>query len=154
MHRHITHKTISAKEHIARAWNWLYSQLPKAVIYGYAFLYMYTGYNKLKQVGVFIEGNTYIPYLGKYAKLIGWGIPILELLFASALIIPWLQKQALKGATLLMGVFTLYLLVMVSFVKDKLCKCGGVIESMSWTEHMLFSLMWLEAGIWAIYRMK
>lgn len=135
---------------------WIYRRLPDVIIYGYAFMYMYTGWAKFMNLSTFIRGNSKIPYLGPYAKLIGYGIPTLEIMLAILLIVPvyWIKRLALWTSTLLMGVFTLYLSLMVGFAEKKLCHCGGVIESMGWKTHIAFNLFWLIAGIFALVRIQ
>lgn len=135
---------------------WLYGRLPLIIIYGYAFLYMYTGYDKLQNVETFIKGNSKIPLIGQYAELIGWGIPILEILLAVLLVftIGKARQIALRVSVIMMGIFTLYLILMLLFVPNSLCHCGGVIKSMSWTTHLIFNLIWLGAGILAIKKLN
>lgn len=119
-------------------------------VYGYAVLYMYTASSKLWKMETFIKGIADIPYIGNYAQLIGWDVVQLEILLAIGLIIPRFQRKALWASTMLMGVFTLYLALMMSFVPDHLCDCGGVIESMGWNTHLAFNILWLILGIWSI----
>jgi hypothetical protein len=135
---------------------WIYRRLPDVIIYGYAFLYMYTGWAKFTNMATFIKGNSKIPYLGAYAKLIGYGIPSLEIVLAILLIVPVyrIKRSALWTSTLLMAVFTIYLSLMVGFMEKKLCHCGGVIESMGWKTHIAFNLIWLIAGIYALIKTK
>ncbi|WP_156167747.1 DoxX family protein [Sphingobacterium sp. Ag1] len=141
---------------IRRAARWIYRHLPQVVIFGYAFLYMYTGWAKFMNLSTFIRGNSKIPYLGTYAKVIGYGIPALEIVLAILLIVPMyrIRRFALWTSTLLMTVFTIYLSLMVGFADKKLCHCGGVIESMGWKTHIVFNLFWLIAGIFALVRTK
>ncbi|MGJ1349353.1 MauE/DoxX family redox-associated membrane protein [Sphingobacterium siyangense] len=135
---------------------WIYRRLPDLIIYGYAFLYMYTGWAKFMNLSTFIRGNGKIPYLGQYAKLIGYGIPSLEIVLAILLVIPVyrIKRFALWTSTSLMGVFIIYLSLMVKFAENKLCDCGGVIESMGWEAHIVFNSIWLIAGIFALVRTK
>lgn len=135
---------------------WVYKKLPLAITYGYAFLYMYTGYDKLRHVEVFIKGNSKIPLIGQHAELIGWGIPLLEILLAALLVFTFgkARQIALRVSVIMMGIFTLYLLLMLLFVPDRLCQCGGVIESMGWITHLIFNLIWLGAGVYAIKKNK
>lgn len=135
---------------------WVYKKLPLGITYGYAFLYMYTGYDKLRHVEVFIKGNRKIPIIGQYAELIGWGIPLLEILLAVLLVFTFgkARQIALRISVTMMGIFTLYLIVMLLFVPDRICHCGGVIESMSWITHLIFNLIWLGAGVYAIKKQK
>ncbi|WP_333625517.1 MauE/DoxX family redox-associated membrane protein [Sphingobacterium siyangense] len=135
---------------------WVYHHLPDLIIYGYAFLYMYTGWAKFNNIAAFIRGNSKIPLLGQYAKLIGYGIPSLEIMLAILLIVPvsQIKRFALWTSTLLMAVFTIYLSLMVQFVEKKLCHCGGVIESTGWKTHIAFNIIWLIAGLYALKRTK
>lgn len=141
---------------LGRKWLWIYGTVPNIIVHAYAFLYMYTGYDKLHHVETFIDGNKKIPLIGQYAGLIGWGIPILEILLAVLLVFSFLKmgRVALWASVVLMGIFTLYLALMVLFVPDRLCHCGGVIESMDWTTHLIFNLLWLGAGIYAIRKLS
>lgn len=134
----------------------IYRHLPEVIIYGYAFIYMYTGWAKFMSMAAFIKGNSKIPYLGQYAKLIGYGIPSLEIMLAILLVIPvyWIKRAALWASTVLMILFTVYLSLMVKFVEHKLCHCGGVIESMGWKTHIAFNIIWVIAGIFALVRTK
>lgn len=141
---------------IRRSARWIKPHIPALVIYGYVFLYFYTGIAKLLNIEAFIRGNSNIPLFGQYAELIGWGIPSLEILLAVLLIVPVykIKRTALWVSTLLMGIFTLYLTLMVAFVEDRLCNCGGVIESMGWKTHIAFNLFWLIMGMYALKKTK
>ena len=140
----------SVKKSAASKW------LTPIVIYAYAFLYMYTGYDKLHNVAQFIKGSKRIPFFGQYAELIGWGIPILEILLAVFLVFSSgkTRRITLGVAVTLMGIFTLYLALMMGFIEQRLCHCGGVISSMGWTTHLIFNLIWLAAGIYAYRTLK
>src|SRR5690606_41668501 len=113
-----TIKQSKAGQWLGRRLLWVYERLPKIVVYGYIFLYMYTGYDKLLNVKEFINGNEKIPLIGQYAELIGWGIPVLEILLAVLLALPFInvKRIALWPSVILMGVFTLYLALMLVFV--------------------------------------
>lgn len=141
---------------IRRSAHWIKPRIPTLIIYGYAFLYFYTGIAKLQIIAEFIRGNSKIPYLGKYAELVGWGIPSLEILLAVLLIVPGykIKRFALHASNFLMGIFALYLTLMVAFVEKKLCNCGGVIESMGWRTHIIFNVVWFIAGIYALRKTK
>lgn len=122
------------------------------ILYAYAFLFMYTGVDKVQNTERFINGIKKIPLVGPYAELIGWGIPILEILLAIMMIIPFIKTQrwALWTSTGLMGIFCIYVGMVVFFVENNPCNCGGVIESMGWKAHLIFNIIWLAAGIDAL----
>ena len=132
-------------------------QIPiyKFSIYSYACLYMFTGVSKIKNMDSFSKGLHKVPYLEKYASLIGWGIPMLEIIIALMLIVPGLiLRFALWISTLLMGIFVLFILWLKNYYPDKMCHCGKVLENMGWHTHLIFNLLWLGLGIYAIYYNK
>ncbi len=118
----------------------------------YVFLFAYTGYSKLLDHVPFTRGIARIPVLGHFPEAIGWGVPTLELVLALGLVVPErrVQRVSIGISVILMAIFTLYLLLMVSLVKEKLCHCGGVIGSLGWTEHLMFNAAILALGIWSI----
>lgn len=117
----------------------------------YVFLFAYTGYSKLLDHVPFTKGISRVPVLGHFPEAIGWGTPILELVLALGMVVPERRVQRLSFglSVILMAIFTLYLLLMVSLVKEKLCHCGGVIGSLGWTEHLVFNVVILALGIWS-----
>lgn len=132
-----------------RLWN--FSWIPAAIRFLYVFLFTYTGFSKLQDIGSFAKGIRKVPFFGDQAELIGWGIPIMELMLAMGMILPFVkvQKWSLRISVVLMAVFTIYLLLMVSLVKDKLCHCGGAIGSLGWTQHLVLNFIILGLGLWA-----
>jgi len=120
----------------------------------YVFLFAYTGISKLINSDSFIGEIRKIPFFGSYAWIIGWGIPVLELIMALGIFLPVkkIQRFSMKPSVLLMGIFTLYLLLMITLVKEKMCHCGGVIGSMGWTQHLAFNFIILLLGLFSIRR--
>lgn len=118
----------------------------------YVFLFAYTGCSKLLDHVPFTMGISRVPVLGHFPEAIGWGVPILELVLALGMVVPKkrVQRVSFGISVTLMAIFTLYLLLMVSLVKEKLCHCGGVIGSLGWTEHLVFNAAILALGIWSI----
>lgn len=138
---------VEGKNHL-----WDFSWIPRVVRLIYVFLFTYTGYSKLNDIESFTKGIRKVPFFGNYPEAIGWGIPILELILAIGMILPFRKAQRIsfKVSIILMGVFTLYLLLMITLVKEKLCHCGGVIGSLGWTEHLIFNSILLLMGWWTI----
>lgn len=128
-----------------------FSWIPAAIRYFYVFLFTYTGFSKLQDKGSFAKGFRKVPFFAGHAELIGWGIPILELMLAMGMILPFVkvQKWSLRISVALMGIFTIYLFLMITLVKDKLCHCGGVIGSLGWTQHLVLNLIIIGLGLWA-----
>ncbi|KEO71990.1 hypothetical protein EL17_20990 [Anditalea andensis] len=60
------------------------------------------------------------------------------------LLIPYFRYWGLVISTWLMGSFSLYIGVVMTGMLGRIpYSCGGVIQSMSWSQHLLFNLFFL-----------
>jgi putative oxidoreductase len=91
------------------------------------------------------------PFNKALTPFLAWGIPSVEVLVSVMLVFPKTRLKGLYIATLLMIVFTAYIiLIKFHFFGEPPCSCGGVISQFSWTQHLWFNLFFLIGGIWAI----
>jgi len=104
-------------------------------------LFAYTALNKsfnINGTAIVIKRTTFLKDL---SEGIAWGIVALEYLISIFLLIPSLRKVGLYGSVLLMATFTVYISAML-ISKSKLpCSCGGVISSLSWTQHLILNIL-------------
>jgi len=126
------------------------------VAYGYAFLYAYTGSAKIMDISRFIANLEQVEMLRNFASLLGWGIPIVEIALATCLVYPnySVQKFGLRASLGLMGIFIVYISSALLWMDNRLCSCGGVIETMDWTAHLIFNLFWLTGGLFVLHLNK
>lgn len=115
------------------------------------FLFLYTAYSKIMDHQRFAAGLSRIAYIGKISAFIAWTVPILEILISILLIIPYTFKWGLYCFTGLMAIFTGYILSMVLLAKILPCHCGGVIEKLSWTQHIWFNLAFIAIAMYALW---
>lgn len=102
-------------------------------------LFLYTGASKLMGYSVFKEQLSESPVLKPIAPVIGWALPITEFIVAAMLFFPKYRKRGLYASLVLMTLFTGYVIAILSF-SDKLpCSCGGIMEQLSWTGHIIFN---------------
>lgn len=121
------------------------------VIWAFIILYGYTAIDKLWDISAFIDAINAQVFPKVLTPYIAWGIPIIELILFSLLIIPKTQHLGLYLATGLMLVFTIYVgWGAVQDVGDRPCGCAGIFRTFSWTEHFWFNLYFLLGGIGAI----
>ena len=103
-------------------------------------LFVYTASSKIQTFHSFQILLVKSPLIGKTLALyVAIFIPAIEIIATLLLVFP---KTALKGfylSTALMAMFTLYVSYMVLFAPKLPCLCGGVIEAMSWKQHILFN---------------
>ncbi|WP_422351013.1 MauE/DoxX family redox-associated membrane protein [Flagellimonas sp.] len=104
-----------------------------------AILFTYTAANKLIHLDLFQLRLGRMPYLAPFAIWISWLIPFLELVIAGLLLFEKYRRMALWGSLLLLGVFTIYIAVVLNFSDSIPCTCGGVISALGWKDHMLFN---------------
>ncbi|SEM38926.1 Methylamine utilisation protein MauE [Chitinophaga rupis] len=118
-------------------------------------LFLYTGISKLMEYTVFKEQIGASPILHPIAPFIAWALPLAEFAVAVLLFIPAWRLWGLYASFVLMIAFTGYVIAIVSFSKELPCSCGGVLQEMSWNQHIIFNIiMTILALIGAILERK
>src|SRR5579859_1522679 len=113
--------------------------LVNIIAYFFILLFLYTGGSKLLDIHLFKEQLISSPLLGSLAGIIAWGLPIGEILLAIVLFIPAWQLNGLYATLVLMGLFSLYVTVILFMDNHLSCSCGGIIEELSPRQHVLFN---------------
>lgn len=120
----------------------------------YIILFLYTGINKLMDFRVFEKQLDASLILRPFAKLIVYGLPLLEFTLVLLLIVPRWRLKGLHMSTGLMILFTLYIIfILISSTKQP-CSCGGIISEMSWPQHIIFNTVLTILAIIAIIFLK
>lgn len=104
------------------------------------FLFMYTALSKLMDHRIFVQQLGKSPLLGPVKSFVSIAIPAIEFALVALLTFPKTRLKGLWGTVVLLSCFTVYLTYMVIFTPDLPCTCGGVINQMSWTQHIFFNL--------------
>jgi uncharacterized membrane protein (DUF485 family) len=118
------------------------------------FLFLYTGYSKIADHGRFLNGLTRVTIIGPFAIYISWIVPIVEIIISILLIIPKTSIWGLYSFSILMGVFTIYIISMVLWATKLPCHCGGAVEKLSWTQHIWFNLAFIAIAVFALWLSK
>lgn len=114
-------------------------------------LFAYTAFSKIFAFGKFRFALSTAPLIGKYTEVLAALIPAIELIIVALLLIPRTSKAGLMSAISLLSVFTGYLIFMVLTSANLPCSCGGVIQQLSWKQHIVFNIFFIELGIVGIY---
>lgn len=109
------------------------------IAYLFIFLFLYTAYSKFSDLESFRTVLAASPLVGSFAGSAALAVPTVEAIIAALLIAPAARVTGLRLSLALMLVFTGYLIYMVLTASALPCNCGGVINSMSWTEHIFFN---------------
>jgi len=87
-------------------------------------------------------------------KSIAWVIPVSELLIAMALMFPTRLKAGLYASLIVMTLFTLYIIGIFTVADHMPCSCGGILETLSWSEHLVFNIGFVALIIWGLVLLK
>jgi hypothetical protein len=102
-------------------------------------LFIYSSLSKLSAYNRFSVQLSKSPFITSYYKLVAWSIPAAEILIAFLLVIKKTRLIALYASFFLMSLFTAYLVIMLNFSYYIPCSCGGVLEHLSWEQHIVFN---------------
>src|SRR5690606_1463769 len=120
------------------------------VVFLYVLLLVYAALTKLMDYQKFVVQLGQSPILTQYANLIAVAVPLLELVVSLLLIIPRTRQAGLYAGFCLMVMFTTYIVLASRFSDYVPCSCGGVLEGMTWTQHLIFNVVFVLLGLAAI----
>lgn len=116
----------------------------------YVVMFIYAATSKLLDFENFQIQLGQSPMLTNFAGIIAYGIPAIEFLLSITLTISKLRTTALYASVGLMVSFSMYIATILKLSDFVPCSCGGILERMGWTEHLIFNLIFVALGIIAI----
>jgi len=117
-------------------------------------LFVYTAYAKLIDHQRFLKGLTRVQMIRKFAVIISYSVPVIEILIALLLLIPKTAKTGLYSFITLMFAFTIYIISAMIWEPYLPCRCGGAIEKLSWGQHIWFNLAFITIAAIALRLIK
>lgn len=119
----------------------------------YVLLFVYATTSKLLDFDTFQVQLGQSPLLSAYAHWVAFGVPFLEFLIVFLLAFPKWRLLGLYAAFSLMVLFSTYIVVILNFSSFVPCSCGGILENMSWTQHLVFNILFVVLSLIGIYIM-
>lgn len=121
--------------------------------YAFIILLFYAAVTKFIEYPQFYNDLLNSPVFGneKVVVFISWFIPIIELATAGILISPKYRNVGMYLASGLILLFTVYIIWVLEFSENIPCSCGGIINNLSWQEHLIFNSCFLLLGLIGIY---
>jgi len=116
-----------------------------------ALLFIYAAASKLLDFEAFQVQLAQSPLLSAYAGIISYSILIIEFAVAILLLIPNTNKLGLYASIGLMASFTLYIYLILNYSDFVPCSCGGILEKLGWTEHLIFNIFFLVLSLIALF---
>ncbi len=109
---------------------------------GYLFiiLFTYAAFSKLSDYESFTIQLGQSPLLSAFAGWVSWFIPTIEIGIAILLMFNHTRLFALVASFGLMMMFSAYIYIIVNYSEFVPCSCGGILEKMTWNQHLIFNL--------------
>lgn len=107
----------------------------------FSLLWSYASVSKLVTFKSFTEQLTKSPFLTSMVDLVAYFIPLFELLLAILLVLPATRLLGLYLSFFLMLLFSGYIYLMLYHSFYIPCSCGGILNSMSWEQHLIFNII-------------
>ncbi|HEY0896911.1 MAG TPA: MauE/DoxX family redox-associated membrane protein [Sphingobacteriaceae bacterium] len=86
------------------------------------------------------------------AELLVWAVPLIELGVATLLQMKRTNHIGLYASLFLLINFSLYIGIVMTGLMGRIpCSCGGVLDDLSWGQHLLFNLLFVCLTLVAIY---
>jgi uncharacterized membrane protein YphA (DoxX/SURF4 family) len=113
-------------------------------------LFIYAATSKLLDYDKFKIQLGQSPLLTRFADSVAWVIPTIEIGITIMLAIPRMRIKGLYTSFAMMILFTSYIVAITKFSEYIPCSCGGVLQHLSWTQHLYFNLAFIALSTIAI----
>lgn len=135
---------------ILKKWCWSKQLVIDIICYTYLILFLYAAFSKLLTYEKSELQMSKSPIITDFAFILVWLVPALEIVIAICLMLKKTAMLALYAALALMSLFTAYIIAILNFSDTIPCSCGGVLEKLGWTEHLIFNIAFIIIAIIAI----
>ena len=102
-------------------------------------LFTYTAVSKLIGHYLFLQQLRNNPVLQWMAVFLSIAVPLLELAAALCLLFIKTGNTGWWISGILMSSFTIYIAAMLWFSPKLPCSCGGIIDALSWKQHLIIN---------------
>lgn len=115
----------------------------------YILLFVYAGLSKLLDYNDFRIQLGQSPILSPFADWVSILVPISEFLISFLLAFKTTRRIALLSGFSLMILFSFYIYIILNYSAFIPCSCGGILEKMSWSQHLVFNLIFAVLAAYA-----
>ena len=113
-------------------------------------LFVYAAMSKLLDRQHFQGVLAQMPLIQYAAGFISVALPLLEGIVCALLFMRTTRLLGLYASFGILVSFTVFIGYMILFSPHLPCNCGGVLEQMSWTQHLVFNLVFIALSAIAI----
>lgn len=135
---------------ITRIMKTLRKIVPPVVSFFFILLFIYASASKIFDFENFQVQLAQSPLLSAYAGFVSYAVIILELVIVGLLCFHLTRLWGLFSSFAIMVAFTVYIFLILNYSDFVPCSCGGILEKMGWTEHLIFNIACVVAAALAI----
>lgn len=117
------------------------------ICYLFVLLFLYAATSKLMEYDKFLLQMGKSPIITDFANILVWLVPTLEIAISISLMFEKTRLMGLYAAFALMLLFTLYIYAILNYSDFIPCSCGGVLQKMTWNQHLVFNIVFVALGI-------
>jgi hypothetical protein len=128
--------------------------MPNIISFLFITLFVYAALSKLLDYWTFRAQLGQSPLLTAFAGIAAWIVPSIELLISVLLLTRRWRLIGLYGSFCLMIIFSEYIISIQTFSDYIPCACGGILQKMSWSQHLTFNLCFVVISLAAILSSK
>lgn len=116
----------------------------------FVLLFVYTAISKLLDFENFQVQLGQSPLLSAFASWVSYLVPVVELLVVVLLVVNRWRFAGLLASLMLMVMFSSYIFIVLHYTSFVPCSCGGILEKMSWNQHLVFNLFFVFLALIAL----
>ena len=109
-------------------------------------LFVYAAVSKILEYEKFYVQLSKSPLLTSSSGLLVWIVPLIEIVISVMLSNSRWRFLGICAAFFLMVVFSAYIIAITNFSSYIPCSCGGILEKMSWNQHLVFNSFFVLLG--------
>jgi hypothetical protein len=114
-------------------------------------LFLYASVSKFMAFKTFIDQMNNQPLPNSWTPLLVWAIPLLEVAISISLLFEYTRLIGLYASLFIMVLFSAYTgIVLLHFFPYIPCSCGGVIQKLTWPQHLILNLFYVALSILGI----
>jgi len=113
-------------------------------------LFIYAAASKLLDYQKFKVQLGQSPLLTIFATQIAWTIPLIEIFISLLLSFKKTKIIGLFASFYIMVLFTMYIIIITRFSDYIPCSCGGILQHMTWNQHLFFNIIFIVLAATAI----
>jgi hypothetical protein len=116
----------------------------------FVLLFLYTAVYKIIDFSNFRAVIGQSPMITRFAPYLAPGVPSAEIAITALLVLPRWRLIGLCASFAIMLLFTFYIVILLNLNTHLPCSCGGIIQEMSWRQHLVFNIVFVLLALTAI----